>query len=163
VQEGEPRDDVALLALRPAEGGMSQALAGSRTAMPEEIAALEVPGGPEAPAVARNELQRRLAGRVPRRVLDDAGLLVSELVTNSIVHGGVGASGVLGLRLALRGERVRIEVSDPGPGFDPEAPRSGPDEPGGYGLFLVTQLADAWGIAPGDEPTTVWFELGQVG
>src|SRR3954454_18812281 len=148
VQEGEPRDDVALLALRPSEKRMSHSSAGTPTAMTEEVAALEVPGGPEAPSVAREELLRRLAGRVPRRVLDDAGLLVSELVTNSILHGRVGADGVLGLRLALRGERVRVEVSDAGPGFDPKVSQSGPDEPGGYGLFLVTQLADAWGISP---------------
>ena len=53
---------------------------------------------------------------------------------------------------------VRIEVCDHGEGFTP-APRNGAlDEPGGFGLYLVGQLADRWGVET-DEGTTVWFVL----
>src|SRR5207245_2733634 len=51
--------------------------------------------------------------------------------------------------------RVRVEVSDPGPGFQPRT--AGP-EPGGFGLMLVERLADRWGVDPGGR-SRVWFEI----
>jgi anti-sigma regulatory factor (Ser/Thr protein kinase) len=121
-------------------------------------------GGPSAPAEARRVLRDGLRDRVPPRVLEDAGLLVSELVTNAVTHGQVGPEARLGLRLRVEDGKVRIEVRDEGLGFAAAA-APGPDDPGGYGLFLVTQIADAWGIAESGDPTTVWFELkhGAVG
>jgi GAF domain-containing protein/anti-sigma regulatory factor (Ser/Thr protein kinase) len=156
VQEGEPRDDIALVAVSPEEG-MADADPGSTSTM--DYTSVQVPGGPQAPSQARYALQQQLIGRVPDPLLDDAGLLVSELVTNSVLHGRVGPDETVDLRLGLNNERVRIEVSDFGPGFDPRATAGSPEDPGGYGLFLVTQLADAWGVGPGDSPTQVWFEL----
>lgn len=119
---------------------------------------VEVAGGPQAPAHARRALQERLEGTVPAPVAQDAGLLVSELVTNSVLHGGMEGGERVGVRIGLTEERIRIEVCDPGPGFDPANPGHDPDEPGGYGLFLVTQLAEAWGVDVADQ-TRVWFEL----
>ena len=116
-------------------------------------------GGPSAPADARRVLRDGLRDRVPPRVLEDAGLLVSELVTNAVMHGQVGPEARLGLRIRLQDGKVRIEVRDEGLGFAAAAVPAGPDDPGGYGLFLVTQIADAWGIAESGDPTTVWFEL----
>jgi PAS domain S-box-containing protein len=157
AQEGEPRDDIAMVALRMA-GGMAPPDVGSPSRM--SFTAVDVPGGPQAPAHARRALTDRLAGSVSPSVLEDAGLLVSELVTNSVLHGGVDAGGQVSLRVGVDGQRVRIEVSDAGPGFEPgSGADAGAEDLGGYGLFLVTQIADAWGIAPGDEPTKVWFEL----
>ncbi len=120
---------------------------------------VQLAGGPGAPAEARRALRESLHDRVPSRVLEDAGLLVSELVTNSVMHGQVSAEARVGLRLGVNERRVRIEVRDPGRGFAAAGADAGPDDPGGYGLFLVTQLADAWGIAADGDPTTVWFEL----
>jgi anti-sigma regulatory factor (Ser/Thr protein kinase) len=157
AQEGEPRDDIAMVALRLA-GGMAPPEAGSPTAM--SFTVVDLPGGPQAPAHARRALTERLAGSVSSTVLEDAGLLVSELVTNAVLHGRVGSGSQVSLRIGVEGERVRVEVSDPGPGFEPgPGPDAGGEDLGGYGLFLVTQIADAWGIAPDDEPTKVWFEL----
>jgi anti-sigma regulatory factor (Ser/Thr protein kinase) len=120
---------------------------------------VQLAGGPEAPTEARRALRERLRDQVPANVIEDAGLLVSELVTNSVLHGRADAATRVALRLGVNGRRVRIEVRDAGPGFTSRRESAGPDEPGGYGLFLVTQLADAWGIADDGEPTTVWFEL----
>lgn len=119
---------------------------------------VEVDGGPEAPAEARRVLADCLEGRVTERVLEDAGLLVSELVTNSVVHGRAGAGVRVELTVGLSEERVRVEVTDPGPGFG-DVGGAAADEPGGFGLFLVTQVADAWGVSGEEDPTTVWFEL----
>ena len=47
-----------------------------------------LPAGPAAPATARAALTRWLSGHVPVEVLEDARLLASELVTNSLRHAG---------------------------------------------------------------------------
>lgn len=121
-----------------------------------------VAGGPEAPSHARAELQRHLSGQLSGRLLEDAELLLSELVTNSVTHGRVGPGDSLGLRLGASPDRVRVEVLDPGPGFDPAARRD-PQAPGGFGLHLVRELADSWGVSAAETPTKVWFELRRVG
>jgi anti-sigma regulatory factor (Ser/Thr protein kinase) len=87
---------------------------------------------------------------------DDVHLLVSELVSNSVLHAG---ADHIELRAIADLGGVRIEVSDPGPGFGPEARR----EPsvtgeGGFGLFLVDNVANRWGITRTDY-ARVWFEI----
>jgi anti-sigma regulatory factor (Ser/Thr protein kinase) len=52
---------------------------------------------------------------------------------------------------------VRVEVKDNGPGFDPPATPPPDDADAGWGLFLVEQLADAWGVGEGGKG--VWFEI----
>ena len=82
-------------------------------------------------------------------------LLVSELVTNAVRHGGQDDPVELH---ATWNSVVRVEVTDHGDGFTPQ-PRSGAvDEPGGFGLFLVGRLADQWGVDTNDT-TRVWFVL----
>jgi anti-sigma regulatory factor (Ser/Thr protein kinase) len=82
-------------------------------------------------------------------------LLISELVTNALRHGDQEVP--LELHASWDGT-VRVEVIDHGRGFIP-TPRAQPlEEPGGYGLFLVGELADRWGVDT-DECTTVWFEV----
>jgi anti-sigma regulatory factor (Ser/Thr protein kinase) len=97
-----------------------------------------------------------LAGRLDGGVLDDVRLLVTELVTNSVRHGGGGP--LVGLDVFLGGGRLRIEVVDEGQGFTPHArtPDQSPD--GGWGLHLVDRLADRWGVQ-GDRGTLVWLEI----
>jgi len=70
----------------------------------------------------------------------------------------VGPEDSIGLKIAVRPETVRIEVKDQGPGFEPDASRPDEDEVSGWGLFLIDQLADRWGVVQ-DEGTTVWFEV----
>ncbi len=84
-----------------------------------------------------------------------AVLLVSELVTNAILH----ASGPLELRARPLDEGLRIEVLDAAP----EAPTLRTDvdltDIGGRGLQLVDVLADRWGWSESDAGKVVWFEL----
>jgi anti-sigma regulatory factor (Ser/Thr protein kinase) len=98
-----------------------------------------------------------LDGRIDAGALDDIRLLVSELVTNSVRHAGAERDLV---RLAVRssGRTVRVEVSDGGRGFTPRTRSAPHDEVGGWGLHLVDQLADRWGVETGRR-TRVWFEL----
>lgn len=94
----------------------------------------------------------------------DLRLLVSELVANSVEHSGASPDGLIGLEVHVRDERLLVEVSDPGPGFDlPCRPTERPWEAEyGRGLLIVDSLAQSWGVAHG-ERSTVWFELAVPG
>jgi anti-sigma regulatory factor (Ser/Thr protein kinase) len=120
---------------------------------------VSLPLDTRAPGAARIVVDA-LRGRVPTPALDSARLLVSELVTNSVLHCGAPAGGVVVVRVALTGTTVRLEVRDPGCGgvIAPRAPdREGG---GGFGLNLVQRLSERWGlerVAAGG--TRVWAQL----
>lgn len=89
-------------------------------------------------------------------VVDNAALLVSEVVSNSVRHAGLGAADAIEVR--VRGSRamLHVDVIDPGPGFEPQVrPR---EDDGGWGLWLLNQLATRWGVEHADT-TRVWFDL----
>ena len=88
----------------------------------------------------------------------DVRLLVSELVTNAVRHADLAIGDVIGLVIELVEHKLRVEVHDPGGGFVPTAPAPDPARPSGWGLYLVAELADRWGV-DSDERTLVWFEL----
>ena len=112
---------------------------------------------PDSAAEARRALEA-MAGRLAPRRLEDARLLVSELVTNAIRHAELEAEDTITLVLEAREELLRIEVCDPGPGFELREPVPDPSRPSGWGLYLVRELADRWGVEL-DGQTRVWFEL----
>jgi len=90
--------------------------------------------------------------------LDDLRLLTSELVSNSVRHGGPSKDAPIHVHVSVTDVTVRVAVVDSGPGFDATEKAIRPDDDAGWGLFLLERLADRWGM---DEtrPTTVWFEL----
>ena len=107
-----------------------------------------------APARARGALEG-LAERVSQELLRDARLLVSELVTNAVRH----AEGeIVRLVVRLAGGVLRVEVHDPGRGFALREPSSDPIRSSGWGLVLVEELADRWGVDHAPR-TRVWFEM----
>jgi anti-sigma regulatory factor (Ser/Thr protein kinase) len=111
----------------------------------------------ESPAEARRALGELSDQLSPRR-LEDAQLLVSELVTNAIRHAGLDVGDVIRLVVVSGDSALRIEVRDPGPGFEPAAPAPDSERPSGWGLYLVRELADRWGVERAAE-NRVWFEL----
>ena len=117
---------------------------------------LEVlPKAASAAAMARRALDR-LAGEVEQRRLEDAQLLVSELIANAVEH--VEEEGDIELRVDNDAERLRVEVLDPGPGFTADPHRPGDEAESGWGLHFVAQLADRWGTER-EGGARVWFEL----
>jgi anti-sigma regulatory factor (Ser/Thr protein kinase) len=112
---------------------------------------------PDSAAEARRALGEISDHLTPRR-LEDARLLVSELVTNAIRHAGLDVDDVIRLVVEAGERALRIEVCDPGPGFELTEPAPDPARPSGWGLYLVRELSDRWGVDRNTE-TRVWFEL----
>ena len=112
---------------------------------------------PDSAAEARRALGDVSDHLTPRR-LQDARLLVSELVTNAIRHAGLDDGDVIKLIVVTGDRALRIEVCDPGSGFEPTEPALDPARPSGWGLYLVRELSDRWGVER-DAETCVWFEL----
>lgn len=114
-----------------------------------------LPSSPSAPAQARRALGD-LHDLLPRGRLDDLAIIVSELVTNSVLHGRTRRRDPIHLLVRVAGGRIRVEVTDRGHGFD--GAEGDPPRNGGRGLAIVEHLADRWGHER-DSRTTVWAEL----
>lgn len=123
----------------------------------DEQVELQLPPSPTAPAAARGALGP-LKKAVEPDVLESVQLLVSELVTNSVRHAGLRGADRIELRVQATDGCVRVLVTDPGRGFDRPVPAPRPEEPFGWGLYLVNELADRWGVQR-DGETLVWFEI----
>jgi anti-sigma regulatory factor (Ser/Thr protein kinase) len=118
---------------------------------------LHLSPAPEAPALGRRALER-LSEAIGRRRLADVELIASELITNSVLHGGLDEAALVHVRVRVGGRRVRIEVEDPGRGFEPRpVPAAGMDA-GGRGLHLVDRLSSRWGFSR-TVTTLVWAEI----
>jgi anti-sigma regulatory factor (Ser/Thr protein kinase) len=122
----------------------------------ESDMSFELAGGPYAVTAARLALAD-LESQLDTSVAFDVRLLVWELVTNSVQHAAVAAEDSIVLEVAIGDERVRVTVRDEGPGFEPPASPPPEDADAGWGLILVEQLADSWGV--GDGGAGVWFEI----
>ena len=116
----------------------------------------ELAGGPYAVTAARLALAD-LETHLDESAAFDVRLLVSELVTNSVQHAQVAAEDSIVLVVSINDHTVHIEVRDEGPGFSPPAEPPPDDADSGWGLFLVEQLADAWGQR--EDGNGVWFEI----
>jgi len=92
--------------------------------------------------------------------LEDAQLLLSELVTNSLRHADLMPGDELEIRVRRPPPVLRVMVLDPGVGFAPPAAPSLPpaSQATGRGLYIVSRVADRWGVSTGDR-TCVWFEI----
>lgn len=117
---------------------------------------VSLPHDLDAPAIARQYLSTH-ATWLPPELLDDARLLVSELVGNAVRYG----RDQITLRLRPHPPGIGVAVTDGGPDL-PTLPDGRPDptEPSGRGLLIVAAVADAWGVEP--QPSggkTVWFDL----
>jgi anti-sigma regulatory factor (Ser/Thr protein kinase) len=118
----------------------------------------DLPGGLSAPAQARRLVAGWIGGDLDRDTLYDIQVLVSELVTNAVRHGGGGEGGRIALGVRMARERLRIDVGDSGPGFERPRPPKARPEGGGNGLLLLEILTSRWDVSLG-AGTTVWFEL----
>ncbi len=138
-QEGNPRDDMAVLVLRSPAPRFRERLAATAEGL----------------SVGRRRLRTWLVANAPGSPLDDILLVAGELGTNAV---RAARSGVE-LRAWVDDGRVTVEVTDDGSGFDGQLPAAGavpdPALERGRGLFLVRSLADDCRVQSGPNGTLV--------
>jgi anti-sigma regulatory factor (Ser/Thr protein kinase) len=135
--------------------------AGLRPGTAERRFRFELAAHPHSVAQARQLTRARLTTwAVGEDTCDTAALVVSELVTNAIVHT---AGEFVVCELHDEDDLVRIAVRDEGcaPGEPHPAPQR-PDEEHGRGLLLVAALSLAWGAQEAGSGLLVWAELARV-
>jgi anti-sigma regulatory factor (Ser/Thr protein kinase) len=128
-----------------------------RPSSPESIT---IRGGDDAPGRARAHVRSQLGGQGSAMRASDAALIVSELVTNSVLHANVGSHEALVLELTTLDDRLLIAVIDAGSQLEPHMVPANPAAPHGFGLRLVDEMSSAWGVTrDGAGATRVWCEL----
>jgi hypothetical protein len=120
-----------------------------------ESLTLTTKGGRSAPARVRRALTAFNGGLGEKA--DDVNLVVTELVTNAVVHAGVDRENFFQFTLWTSPKRIEGALLYPGEPFaaepQPETQR--------FGLHLVDTLSDDWGVERGDNKNRVWFEISQ--
>lgn len=122
---------------------------------------VSVPASAEAGSALRRAV-RSLDRWLGPQTAEDVELLVTELATNGVKHARTVDGNRITLDARVEPGHLRIEVRDGGHGFEHRRRDRGLTEPGGWGLMLVEDLADRWGIE-GEPSTTVWFEMANGG
>ncbi|AYG81831.1 Phosphoserine phosphatase RsbU [Streptomyces hundungensis] len=153
-------DDIALLLLRrnslAGRPGAAPPAAVRRTAL--TVAQAE----PEQIAGARRQLRELLHDWADEDQVDSAVLMISEMITNVLVHTDGDALLVAEARGPLGTRRLRVEVADASDEL-PHRRRPGELASSGRGLILMEMLADAWGVDPRGDGKSIWFELYETG
>jgi anti-sigma regulatory factor (Ser/Thr protein kinase) len=119
---------------------------------------LSIPPDVNAPLAARRALEW-FSSQLEDDVFERSTLVVSEVVTNSVKHAGLTAAQPIDLEIGLTPDRLRVEITDDGHGYEPVAIGPGRhDGTGGWGLLLVDRLSDRWGV-DFSHSTRVWCEF----
>ncbi|MFE7861147.1 SpoIIE family protein phosphatase [Streptomyces sp. NPDC057403] len=113
---------------------------------------------PERVAVARQHLRELLHDWRSQDQIDSAVLLLSEMLTNVLVHTDADALLLAEVRGEVGSRRIRVEVNDTSDDL-PHKRRPGELASSGRGLVLMELLAQAWGVDPRGEGKSIWFEL----
>ena len=126
----------------------------------ESFTTLALPRDLGTPAQGRRLLESALDS-LPGSVVADAQLLLTEVLSNAILHGSAGAGARLDVSVEADESILRVTVTDRSPQFP--RPSINPPDPmaaSGWGLYLLERLAKRWGVedAP-DGGSAVWFEL----
>ncbi|KUM79989.1 SpoIIE family protein phosphatase [Streptomyces sp. ISL-22] len=151
-------DDIAVLLLcRQGEGcGCGDTVAVRPTVRRTMLSVAQAE--PERVAVARQHLRELLHDWGSEDQVDSAVLLLSEMLTNVLVHTDADALLLAEVRGEPGDRRMRVEVTDTSDDL-PHKRRPGELASSGRGLMLIELLADAWGVDPRGEGKSIWFEL----
>ncbi len=151
----EERCDLVLeaLAAHSSEDDIAVIMARVLRRLPDWIAVLPLSGEPEVVGEARRFVRETLDSWELGGLRDATELLVSELVSNALLH----ADKPTQLRL-IRDRVLSVTVAD----TDSQAPRlrhAKADDEGGRGMHLVNELSHRWGSRATPDGKAVWFEL----
>ena len=110
-----------------------------------------------APSTARDIVESAVAELGARTA--DARIIASELVANSVRHSDAPLARPIELEVECDDDFVKIEVCDAGRGYVRDVVKRRPaGHDGGFGLLLVAELSDAWGVT-GNDGTCAWALL----
>ncbi|MER6621479.1 SpoIIE family protein phosphatase [Streptomyces sp. NPDC000931] len=152
-------DDIAMMLLSR-EGEGCGCGAGSDTVEPpvRRTALTVAQAEPERVSVARRQLRELLHDWSSPDQVDSAVLLLSEMLTNVLVHTDTDALLLAEVTGGGDGRRMRVEVTDAGDDL-PHMRRPGELASSGRGLVLIELLAHTWGVDPRGRGKSIWFEL----
>ncbi|NYV76140.1 SpoIIE family protein phosphatase [Streptomyces sp. UH6] len=154
-------DDIAFVLLhRPSESEESRAGQGAARWPVRRMAATVAQDEPDRIGDAREELRQLLHDWRDLDQIDSAVLLTSEMLANVLMHTDADATLLARVSGPEGSRRLRVEVTD---SSDALPHRRDPGElaSSGRGLFLIEQLASAWGVDPRGAGKTIWFELSE--
>lgn len=123
-------------------------------------ASVDVPATPHGPAAARRVVAALLPAWGLESVVDDAQLVVSELVTNAYRHAP--GTDSFELELVRRQHGVRISLAD-GASIRPIIAELGDAHPSGRGMLIISKLASNWGTEEHHGGKRVWVDLERAG
>ena len=114
-------------------------------------------GGRDAASGARAAVDLLTVEIFDENSCEQLRLMVSELVANSVLHGGASdGEDPIELTVLVSATTLRVECSDPLGGFDV------PEQTSGYGLKIIDAIASDWGVRHGPAGST-WFEFARNG
>jgi anti-sigma regulatory factor (Ser/Thr protein kinase) len=111
---------------------------------------------PESVPHARERVVELAQPFVDEERIADLRLVISEVITNAVRHGG---EGDMLVAVTPKQSYLCVQVTDTGDGFAPRPRAFEPDDDGGFGLFLIERLTRRWGLTREDRNTRVWFEF----
>ncbi len=122
---------------------------------------VRLPAAPSAAPRIRRELVDDLTARgVDAEVVDEAEMVVSELVANAIRHAKPLSDGAIRVHWKVKNNVVEVEVSDGGGATTPRPAPPATWAPGGRGLRIVRSVAHEWGVLEEPHGRTVWASIG---
>jgi anti-sigma regulatory factor (Ser/Thr protein kinase) len=119
-----------------------------------------LPHAPSSVGVARHRLGADLrAHGVSENAVAEASLVLSELMSNAIRHGGPLPGAQVRVAWTLASGSLEIAVTDGGGPAKPRPVHRSPSAPGGRGLNIVERMSRDWGVRHDEQGTTVWAVL----
>jgi serine phosphatase RsbU (regulator of sigma subunit)/anti-sigma regulatory factor (Ser/Thr protein kinase) len=155
-------DDIAVLLLSRQGKGYGDTVEAPLSPSVRRTALTVAQAEPERIAGARQQLREMLHDWASADQRDSAVLLVSEMLTNVLVHTDTDALLVAEVTGGTDDRRMRIEVTDASDDL-PHRRHPGELASSGRGLVLVEFLADSWGVDPRGEGKSIWFEFYESG
>lgn len=108
---------------------------------------LSLPHEPTTPGVARTKLAAFLTvNRAPTEVIDDALIVLSEMIANAVSHGVPNDDGSIEIFWELTASTLHVVVADGGSGAKLRALELDEDSLGGRGLAIINKVADRWWV-----------------
>ncbi|MEO3809363.1 ATP-binding protein [Sphaerisporangium sp. B11E5] len=120
------------------------------------LGVIHLVGAPESARTARDFVKQALGANHP--ALDAVVLLVSETITNAVIHSNSRDGGRVTLTLIDCNDLIHIDVADAGGTTIPHV-RGGLLDEGGRGLMLVDAISQHWAVVEREEGRTLWFQV----